>query len=208
MHKNGQKTTLKSPTYLNVYRPETFGKVLKRDNDRILFDVLIKHVATYDRETIDREMTGNVERHGLKPFYKRYNNLDVNYWGISITSLEGTTQRLNRSLFPLRIIRDGIVRKNKDFTLTDITGDERFLKLLPERSSDYFILNDFYKEFSNFQLQNGDFVKTKGFLDLAYRYSELQISRYFSIDIVHSSVEATHYHFDFLPVFKYAKARG
>ena len=136
------------------------------------------------------------------------NIIDVNYWGISIKSLEGTTQTLNRSLFPLRIIRDGIITKNKDSTLTDITGDERLLKLLPERFSDYFILSDFYKEISNFQIQNGDLVKTKGFLDSAYRYSEVEISKYFSIDIIHSSAEAPHYHCDFLPVFKYAKARG
>ena len=108
----------------------------------------------------------------------------------------------------MRINRDGIDRKNKDFTLTDITGDERLLKLSPERSSDYFILSDFYKEFYNFQFQNGDFVKTKGFVDSAYQYSEVEISKYFSIDIIHSSAEATHYHFDFLPVFKYAKVRG
>ena len=108
VHKNGQINTLKSPTRLNVYIPETFGKNLKRDNDK---------------------------RYGLKAFYTEYNNLDANYWSLVVDSLRGTTQPLNRSLFPIRIITEGIVRKKKDFMLTDITGDERLLKLLPERSS-------------------------------------------------------------------------
>ena len=82
------------------------------------------------------------------------------------------------------------------------------MKLLPERSSDYFILSDFYNEFSNFQLENDDFVKTKGFVDSSYQYSEAEIAKYFTIDIMHSSVEVIRYHFDFLPIFKYAKARG
>ena len=75
VHKNEQITTLKSSTYLNVYIPETFEK----GSNRILFDVLIKHATTYDREAIYKGMTGNVERYGLKPFYTEYNNLDVNY---------------------------------------------------------------------------------------------------------------------------------
>ena len=92
--------------------------------------------------------------------------------------------------------------------LTDITGDERLLKLLLEISSDYFILSDFYNEFSNFQLENDDFVKTKGFVDFSYQYSEVEITKYFTIDIIRSSIEVIQYHFDFLPIFKYAKARG
>ena len=208
VHKNGQINTLKSPTRLNVYIPETFGKVLKRDNDKILFDVLVKHEQTYDRETIFTGMRENVQRYRLKAFYTEYNNLDTNYWSLTIDSLQGTTQPLERSLFAIRIIKEGIVRKKKDFTLTDITRDERLLKLLPERSSDYFILSNFYNEFSNFQLENDDFVKTKGFVDSSYQYSEAEITKYFTIDIIHSSVEVIHYHFDFLPIFKYAKARG
>ena len=62
--------------------------------------------------------------------------------------------------------------------------------------------------FSNFQLENDDFLKTKGFVDSSYQYSEVEITKYFTIDIIHSSVEVIHYYFDFLPVFKYAKARG
>ena len=193
---------------MNVYIPETFGKVLKRDNHKILFDVLVKHEQTYDRETIFTGMSENVQRYRLKAFYTEYDNLDTNYWSLTIDSLRGTTQPLQRNLFPIRIIKEGIVRKKKDFTLTDITGDERLLKLLPERSSDYFILSNFYNEFSNFQLENDDFVKTKGFVDLSYQYSEVEITKYFTIDIIHSSVEVIHYHFDFLLVFKYAKARG
>ena len=99
MHKNGQINTLKSPTRLNVYISETFGKVLKRDNDKILFDVLVKHEQTYDRETIFTGMSENVQRYGLKAFYTEYDNLDANYWSLAIDSLRGTTQRLNRSLF-------------------------------------------------------------------------------------------------------------
>ena len=89
-------------------------------------------------------MSENVQRYGLKACYTEYNSLDANYWSLAIDSLRGTTKPLNRSLFPIRIIREGIVRKKKDLTLTDITGEERLLKLLPKRSSNYFILNDFY----------------------------------------------------------------
>ena len=81
------------------------------------------------------------------------------------------------------------------------------MKLLPERSSDYFILSDFYNDFSKFQLENDDFVKTKGFVDWSYQYSEVEITKYFSIDIIHSSVKVIQYRGDFLPVFKYEKAR-
>ena len=80
--------------------------------------------------------------------------------------------------------------------------------MLPERSFDYFILSDLYNEFSNFQLEKDDFVKTKGFVDSSYQYYEVEITKYLTIDIIHSSVEVIHYCFDFLPVFKYAKARG
>ena len=70
------------------------------------------------------------------------------------------------------------------------------------------MLSDFYNEFSTFQLENDDFVKTKGFANSPYQYSEVEITKYFTIDIIHSFVEVIHYHFDFLPVFKYAKTRG
>ena len=95
MHKNGLINTLKSPTRLIVYIPETFGNVLKRDNEKILFDVLVKHEQTYDRETIFTGMSGNVQRYGLKAFYTEYNNLDANYWSLAIDSLRATTQPLN-----------------------------------------------------------------------------------------------------------------
>ena len=208
MHKNGQINTLKSPIRLNVYIRKIFGKVLKRDNDKILSDVLVKHEQTYDREIIFTGMSENVQGFGLKAFYTEYDNLDANYWSLAIDSLRGTTQPLNRSLFPIRNVREGIVRKKKDFTLTDITGDERLLKLLAKRSSDYYVLSNFYNEFSNFQLENDDFVKTKGFVDSSYKYFEVEITKYSNIDIIHSSAEVMHYHFDFLPVFKYAKTRG
>ena len=87
VHKNGQINTLKSPTNLNVYIPETFGKVLKRDNDKILFDVLVKHEQTYDRKTIFTGMSENVQRYGLKTFYTEYDNLVANYWSLGIDSL-------------------------------------------------------------------------------------------------------------------------
>ena len=104
MHKNGQINTLKSPNGLNVYIPKTFGKFLKRDNDKILFDVLVKHEQTYDRETIFTGMSENVQRYRLKAFYTEYDNLDANYWPLAIDSLRGTTELLNRSLFPIPII--------------------------------------------------------------------------------------------------------
>ena len=95
MHKNGLINTLKSPTRLIVYIPETFRNVLKRGNEKILFDVLVKHEQTYDRETIFTGMSGSVQRYGLKAFYTEYDNLDANYWSLAIDSLQATTQPLN-----------------------------------------------------------------------------------------------------------------
>ena len=92
MHKNGQINPLKLPTRLN--------------NDKILFNVLVKYEQTYDRETVFTGMSGSVQRYGLKAFYTEYNNLDANYWSLAIDSLRGTTQPLNQSLFPIRIIRE------------------------------------------------------------------------------------------------------
>ena len=54
-------------------------------------------------------MSENVQRYGLKAFYTKYDNLDANYWSLAIDSLRGATQPLNRSLFPIRVIREGKV---------------------------------------------------------------------------------------------------
>ena len=134
VHKNGQINTLKSPTRLNVSIRETFGK----------------HEQTDDRETIFTGMSGNVRRYRLKAFYTKYDNLDANYWSLAIDSLRGPTQPLNQSLFPIRIIREGIVRKKKDFTLTDITGDKRLLKLLPKDPPITLYLPTFTMNFQTF----------------------------------------------------------
>ena len=44
---------------------------------------------------------------------------------------QGSAQNLNKCLFILHLIKEGIGRKNTNFNLTDITGDGRLLALLP-----------------------------------------------------------------------------
>ena len=85
--------------------------------------------------------------------------------------------------------------------MTNITGDERLLKLLPGKNTDCF-----YKDFSKFQLENDDFVVRDGFESSEYRFNSSEISKYFTLYVILS--DNTRLSFDFFNVLKYAKNRG
>ena len=179
--------------------PKTFGEVLKKDNDKALFDILVKVFHIYTREEIYEGVKGNVVRYGLKPIHNEYNYLDNEYWVLDTRPIQGTTQPLRRSLFPHNLIRDEVVRRQKDFSLTDITGDSRLLELFPERSSDFYSLSNFYSELTNFNIEKEDLFRFHGFKDKSYRFSKRNISDIFKIHIIHSNTSKTNYQFDYLP---------
>ena len=79
----------------------------------------------------------------------------------------------------LHLIREGIVTKNTNFNLTDITGDERLLALLPPKNSNYYPLSDFYKEVTDFDLTQKDFVNFHGFENEEYKYNDVGINNIF-----------------------------
>ena len=102
-------------------------------------------------EEIDSGMKSNVIHYGLKPFHTEYGYLDSEYCCTHMFS-QGSTQKLTRCFFPSHLIKEGIARKNTNFSLTDITGDERLLALLPLRNSDYYSLRNFYKDWTDCDL--------------------------------------------------------
>ena len=114
----------------------------------------------------------------------------------------GSTEPPARAIIPYKLIRDGIC--NKDFNLTNITGDQRLLNLLPEKTGNFYPTNNFYKEFTNFQLEENDFTRINGYETLEYKYTNREISKMFTLHIVHSDKHiydksVTYYKFDFLP---------
>ena len=163
---------------------------------------------TYVREEIYEGAKGNVVRYSLKPFHTEYNYLDNEYRVLDTRPIQGTTQPLTRSIFPHNLIRDRVVQRQKDFSLTDITGDSRLLKLLPKKSSGFYSLSNFYSEFTNFNVEKEDFFRFHGFKDESYRFSEREISDIFKIHIIHSNTSKTYYQFDYLPVFKFEKEKA
>ena len=76
--------------------------------------------------------------------------------------------------------------------------------MLPEKSHNYYILSDFYKEFTNFKFHNADFVRTHGF-ENNYMLTEQEISDIFSTHIIRNNGQSI-YSLDYLPVFQFAKA--
>ena len=106
------------------------------------------------------------------------------------------------------MIKDGIVRRQKDFSLTNITGDSTLIALLPEKTNAFYPFSDFYKEFTSFKLTEQDLFRFDSFEETKYRFSDKEISDTFKIHILHSSALQTKYVFDFLPVFKVAKSEG
>ena len=164
-------------------------------------------LLAFTTEEIYSGMKSNVIHYGLKPFHTEYGYLDSEYCYIHIFSQE-STQKLTRCLFPLHLIKERIVRKNTNFNLTGITGDERLLALLLPKNSDYYPLSNFYKDFTDFDLMQKDFVNFHGFENEEYKYSDAEISYIFFLHILHSNKEKVYYNFDLLPVFKFAKEHG
>ena len=141
---------------------KTFGEIIKKDHNKMLFVILMKASHTYRREEICEGTKENVVRYGLNPFHIEYNYLDNEYWMLNTIPIQGSTKPFTRSLFPHNLIRDWVVQRQKDLSLTDITGDSRFLKLLPEKSSDFYSLNNFYGDFTNFNDEKEDFFRFHG----------------------------------------------
>ena len=102
-------------------------------------------------------MKDNIERYGLRLFDTEHNHLDNEYWALDITTIQGTTSPLTHLLFPYNLIKDGVVCRQKYFSLTNVMGDVRRFDLLPENSNDFYPLSVFYKEFTNFNIDNNDF---------------------------------------------------
>ena len=177
--------------------------VLEKDQNQSerSFSKLIKH----DRETKYYGMKSNVERYGLKPFYTNYEDLDTFHYNIEFENV-GSTLPLKNFLIPDNLIEEGKNRYNFNFSLTNITGDGRFLNLLPDRNTPYLITGNYYKDFSNFELRDKDFVVRQGFEDNDYIYNDAEISKYFTLHVIHEPEDR--YYFDFLNMFKYAKNRG
>ena len=108
---DGRITTLGTRNQLNVYIPKTFGDILKKDKDSILFDVLVLIKTKYLRKVIYRGIKDNITNYTLKYFHTECEQLDNEHWDLNIKALQGTTQPLTRSLFSLDLIKDGIVRR-------------------------------------------------------------------------------------------------
>ena len=203
-HRNGQITTLDTRNQFSVYIPKTFGDILKKDNDSTLFDMLVLIKTKHLREVIYREMKDNVTNYRLKSFHTEYKHLDSEYWDLNIKALQGTIQPLTRLLFPLDLIKDSIVRRQKNFILTNITEDSRLTALLPEKTNKFYPLSDFCDEFTNFKLTEQDFFRSDDFEEKKYRFSDREISDTFKIHILLQ----TRYVFDSLLVFKFAESEG
>ena len=103
--------------------------------------------------------------------------MDNFFHEIQIKNEEGT-ESISNSIVPHKIVKEGLTKKIKDFSLTEISGDKRLLSLLPEKSHSYYILSNFYKVFTNFQLHDADFVRTHGFYN-NYMFTEQEISDIF-----------------------------
>ena len=106
------------------------------------------------------------------------------------------------------MIENGTFRKQKDFSLTNITGDSRLIALPPEKIKEFYILSDFYKEFTNFKLMEQDLFRFDGFKQTKYRFSDREISDTFKIHLLHSNALDTRNVFDLMPVFKSAKSES
>ena len=62
-----------------MYMSKSFGEVLEKDNDKVLFDILVKVSHIYTREEIYEGVKGNIARYGLKPIHTEYNYLDKKF---------------------------------------------------------------------------------------------------------------------------------
>ena len=88
--------------------------------------------------------------------------------------------------------------------MTDVTRDQRLLELLPAKMNDFYPLSEFYRDFTNFQVNKKDFSKTLRFEDMSYRFLENEISDIFKIHIIHSKSQVFNVSLTF---FQYSSLR-
>ena len=143
VQKTGHVIILRTDQNLLVCIPKTFVDVFKKDNDKVIFDLLITTLAVQDRETIYNGMKSNVVHYSLKPLHTEYEYLDNEYLNIDLASMQGNTQSLDRFLFPKKLIEERCTKKFINFNLTDVTGDQRLLELLPPKTNDFYPLSKF-----------------------------------------------------------------
>ena len=67
VQKTGHIITLKTDQNLWVYILKTFADVLKKKDNKVIFNLWITMLAVQDRETIYNGMKSNVVHYGLKP---------------------------------------------------------------------------------------------------------------------------------------------
>ena len=67
VQKTGHIITLKTDQNLWVYILKTFADVLKKKDNKVIFNLWITMLAVQDRETIYNGMKSNVIHYGLKP---------------------------------------------------------------------------------------------------------------------------------------------
>ena len=187
-----------------VYIPKTFPDIFKKDKNKVIFNLLTTILAVQDRETIYNGMKSNVAHYGLKPFHKEFEYLDNEYLDIDLASMQGSTQPLDRFLFPKKLIEERCTKKLINFNLTDVTRDQRLLELLPAKTNDFYPLSEFYRDFTNFQVNKKDFSKTLRFEDMSYRFLENEILDIFKIHIIHSKSQVFNVSLTF---FQYSSLR-
>ena len=66
VHENGYIRTFNTANFLNIRITETFGEVLKKDNDLALFDIFLTVQDIQNREFIYNGMKDNVINYGLR----------------------------------------------------------------------------------------------------------------------------------------------
>ena len=77
-----------------------------------------------------------------------------------------------------------------------------------QKNSNYYLLSNFYKEFTDFDLTQKDFVNFHGFENDEINTTMLELTIYFFLHVLQSNKGKTDYNFDFLLVFKHAKEQG
>ena len=64
VHENGYIRALKTENFLNIYITESFGEILKKDNNPALLDILLTVREIHNRETIYNRSKDNVMNYG------------------------------------------------------------------------------------------------------------------------------------------------
>ena len=90
VQKTSHVITLRADKNLCVYS-KNLCRRLKKDNSKVIFDLLITTLAVQDREAIYNGMKSNVVHYGLKPFHTEYECLDNEYLNIDLACMQGST---------------------------------------------------------------------------------------------------------------------